>query len=106
MNRRPLLRDKLRSVLEPYGASDNVYFQPPESIKLEYPCIIYQLEYIFTRRADNGVYTRQRRYEITIIDKNPDSELPDRLIDILPNVSNRNYFANDGLYHTVFSLYW
>lgn len=106
MNRRNLLKDKLRSILEPYGASNNVYFQPPESIKLNYPCIIYQLESIEVRRADNNIYTRQRQYEITIIDKNPDSEFPDRLLDILPTASHRNHFVSDNLYHDVFSIYW
>lgn len=106
MNRRPLLRSKLRSVLEPYGASENVYFQPPESIKLEYPCIIYQREEINLRRADNNIYTRQRQYRITLIDKNPDSPLPDRLLDILPTANPGNHFVNDGLYHDIFTIYW
>lgn len=106
MNRRPLLRAKLRSILEPYGASKNVYFQPPESVKLDYPCIIYQFETINLTRANNNIYGRKRRYQLTLIDKNPDSPLPDRLLDILPTASHDNHFVNDGMYHDVFTIYW
>ena len=127
MNRRPALRDKLRYVLESFGtwlwdpididpekldetvkqgAADHVYFQPPESVKLSYPCIIYQFKGIFIERADNGQYRRKRRYEIFVIDQNPDSQIPDRLLDVLPTARHDNHYTSDNLHHDVFTLYW
>ena len=52
MDSRPNLQTKLEQIL----GSRNVYFQPPESIKLNYPAIVYKRSNIQNTFADNEVY--------------------------------------------------
>nr|DAU44333.1 MAG TPA: tail completion protein [Caudoviricetes sp.] len=85
--------------------SRNVYFQPPETIKMNYPCIVYERASNDTRFADNRPYKSIRRYTATIIDKNPDSQLPDKLGELPLCRLNRVYTA-DNLNHYVFDIYF
>mgnify|MGYP004623699063 FL=1 len=85
--------------------SRNVYFQPPETIKMNYPCIVYERASNDTRFADNRPYKSIRRYTVTIIDKNPDSQLPDKLGELPLCRLNRVYTA-DNLNHYVFDIYF
>lgn len=83
----------------------NVYFQPPESVKLKYPCILYSLDIIDPRKADNRLYYQYKRYMVTIIDRDPDSELPLIIAKLQYAKHDRTYVA-DNLYHYVFTLYY
>lgn len=100
-NRRLELHEKLCEIL----GSRNVYFQPPDSIQMKYPAIRYELAEIQNNFADNQVYSQNRAYTITVIDKNPDSTIVDKFA-IFPKCRfNRTYPAS-GLNHTVFTLYY
>ena len=85
--------------------SRNVYFQPPESIKLKYPCIVYERSYVQTLKADNLNYISINRYTVTVIDKNPDSGIADKLLN-LPYTSFDRHFVSDNLNHDVLTLYY
>ena len=95
------LHEVLCSVL----GTRNVYFQPPESVKMQYPCIVYERSAVNTRFADNELYMRKKRYTVTVIDKNPDSEIPDKVASIPMCAFDRN-FTSDNLNHDVFSIYY
>ena len=95
------LQTKLKDIL---GAS-NVYFQPPPTIQLSYPCIIYQRDDIRTEFADDKPYKNKTRYKVTVIDKDPDSLVPSKLLGLPLCVYNRFYTA-DNLNHDVFTLYF
>ena len=101
MNRRILLHGELVAVL----GSSNVYFQPPESLALKYPCIVYSLENKAGTYANNKLYFNRSRYKVTIIDKNPDSALPNAMNKFSLCSFDRSYTA-DNLNHTVFTLYY
>lgn len=101
MARRLDLQKKLEELL----GSRNVYFQPPESVKMNYPAIRYSLNDIVTAHADNEVYTSTKRYEITVIDEDPDSEIPDKILAMQMCTFDRPY-QSDNLNHWVFSLYF
>lgn len=98
-------RLQLHSILEDILGSTNVYFQPPENYKLKYPCIVYNLKNIKTYFGDNNPYRKTKLYEVTAIDRNPDSELPDKLSD-LKMCQMANSFSVDYLNHWVFDLYF
>lgn len=98
-------RLELQTKLEELLGSRNVYFQPPESIKLSYPAIVYSRETIENDHANDGVYMQSLRYSITVIDANPDSELPLK-ISKLPHCRNDRHFKSDNLNHYVFTLYF
>ena len=47
-------RYELQAVLEGILGSGNVYFQPPENLKVRYDCIVYERSEIETVHADNA----------------------------------------------------
>ena len=98
-------RLELHQVLVNILGTTNAYFQPPETIKMSYPCIVYTLDKIRALHAGNKVYLNKRRYTVTIIDKNPDSLLPEAMLALTLCGFDRNYKA-DNLNHYVFTLYY
>ena len=101
MGQRVDLHKKLCDIL----GTTNVYFQPPETIKIKYPCIIYERSSNNVKFADDNPYTTRRRYTLTVIDKDPDSELPDK-ISMLPLCTSDRMFTSDNLNHYVFNIYY
>lgn len=95
----------LHEVLCDLLGSRNCYFSPPASIYLDYPCIIYRKISIDTDNADNLKYKTMKRYSVTVIDEDPDSEIPDRVLQ-LPYCSSDRDYQTDGLNHSVFTLFW
>lgn len=95
----------LHKILEDILGSKYVYFQPPENIKIEYPCIIYQRDNSSVKYADDLKYKRVQRYQVTVIDRDPDSETPSR-VRSLDYCSEARSFAVAGLNHDVFTLYF
>lgn len=85
--------------------SNNVYYQPPETIKLQYPCIIYERDDIDQKYADNRTYMHRVRYSLTLITRSPDSELVTAILG-LPYCSYDRYYAADSLNHDTFTLYY
>lgn len=81
-----------------------MYFQPPTGFKMSYPCIVYKLVRIDTRFANNNPYSHNKAYTLTVIDKNPDSLIPDKVAD-LPMCSFDRHFEIDNLHHFVFTIY-
>ena len=102
MNSRIDLQNKLEAVL----GSRNVYFQPPESLKINYPAFVYELADIMTDSADNRNYIRNHRYTLTLIHKNPDNELKDTILDEFTHISFDREYPADGLHHYVYDLYY
>lgn len=86
------------------GATDRVYFSAPTHMK--YPCIRYDDDGDEINYGDNERYYVKRRWTIMIIDKNPDSEIPNRLVEHFRYCSKDRVYATDGLYHFVFSLFY
>jgi len=100
-----LTRYELNEKLKRY--SDNVYFQPTSDIRLQYPCIIYNVDEIEVLRADDGVaYKVDRSYNLTIIDEDPDSEIPYRIIQEFAYSTFVGVDVTDGLYHNRMKLYY
>lgn len=85
--------------------SNNVYFQPPSTVKLSYPCIIYKRDTQSDHRADNRVYHMQRGYLVTVITADPDSNIPDKMMTFQYS-SFSTHFTADNLNHYVYSIYY
>lgn len=83
----------------------NVYFQPPANLTMKYPCIVYLRDDAQTRFAGNKPYTYDKRYQVTVIDTNPDSPIPDK-VAALPLCIFDRFFATENLNHDVFNLYF
>ena len=96
-------RLSLQTRLETILGERNVYFQPPESIKMNYPAIVYALEDIENAHADNGVYLSHKRYSLTVIDKNPDSQFVD-MVAALPTCQFNRHYKSENMNHWNFSI--
>lgn len=84
---------------------NNFYFQPPETTKLKYPCIIYRLENYQFQHGDNIKYVGHKRYNVTYVDKDPDSNVPDEILK-LPMSSFNTFYTSENLNHWSFSIYY
>jgi hypothetical protein len=98
-------RLELQALLENILGTRHVYFQPPANVQMQYPCIVYQRDYANTQFADNGPYRYTKRYQVTVIDNNPDSDIPDKVAS-LPLCTFDRFFAADNLNHDIFNLYF
>lgn len=101
MDRRPLLQELLTSILD----SPNVYFQPPPTIHMRYPCIVYERNTGDTQFADNNPYTFRVRYKITYIDRSPDNDVVEKLA-MLPMCTYDRFYIAEGLNHDVLNIYF
>lgn len=112
------LHEKLKELL----GSDNVYFSPPESVKMKFPCIVYELDPYQTDNADNRIYFIHKKYSLTYISKDPDAgefkEAPryeekdaknvieDILFAFAPYARHDRRFISDNLMHDAFTIYF
>ena len=101
-DRRSELHELLCGILE----SSHVYFQPPETVRLQYPAIVYSRDRIESQYADDGVYLSSRRtYQVTLIDKDPDSRFVGK-IAALPTSRFERHFTSENLNHDVFTIFY
>lgn len=83
----------------------NVYFQPPSSVKIKYPAIIYSLDSIDTRHANDSIYSANNRYSVTYIDLDPDSVKIREFLK-LPHCKFNRFYISDNLNHYNYTLYY
>lgn len=101
MAQRPELQTLLVSLL----GSDNVYFQPPPTVKMKYPCIIYHRDYKVTEYSNNVPYKHKTRYQVIVVDANPDSDIHDKVAS-LPLCAYVRFYTADNLNHDVYNLFF
>lgn len=87
---------------------DNVYYrQPPPNVAMRYPCIIYYEKFPdYEERADNGIYISQKKYTLTLIERNPVSEVAELIRSSFMKCAITQYYIVDGLHHTKLDLYF
>lgn len=98
-------RLELHQVLKGILGTDNVYFQPPPDLTMNYPSIVYGLTTYWTKHSNNKLYLGKKRYKITYIDRSPVSTIPDEILG-LPLTKFSSYFVVDNLNHYVFNTYF
>lgn len=96
-------RAEFQAILKAF--CNNVYFKPPTSEKILYPCIIYKRDDVATKYANDLPYNHKVRYMVTIIDEDPDSEIPMKVAS-LPLSRFSRAFTTENLYHDVYSVYF
>ena len=102
MARRLELQEKLENIL----GSTNVYYQPPESVKLKYPCIIYERYAGNVKFANNKPYNFTRAYQLMVITDDPDETYGEDLLNEFSMIHYSNHFVKDNLNHEVYVLYF
>jgi hypothetical protein len=96
-------QSQLQSLLEGLEGPEKVYFQPPTT--MVYPCIKYERSNSRAFHADNLLYLFYKRYTVTVIDRDPDSLIPDQ-VEALPHSRFDREYVVDGLNHFVFDLFF
>lgn len=107
MSRRLELHTVLCGLLEcpERGEECRAYFQSPSNVKMRYDCIRYERSRIDPAYADNLPYRLHDRYQLTVIYKNPDSELPSKVAG-LPMCRHEQHYTADNLHHDIYTLYY
>lgn len=95
-------RSDLSDIL--HGICPNVYFQPPSTLKLVYPCIIYKLENVNVKFANNGMYNYYDKYSVTYITRDPDDPVIHSIMQ-LPLCSFDRSYSSDNLHHYAYGIY-
>lgn len=101
MDKRLELHEKLVDVL----GSRYVYYQPPSTVKMEYPCIVYRRDGSDIKRGNNSVYNHRKRYHITYISRSSNEDVTDALEHML-YCRFSDKLVIDNLYHSYLSLYY
>ena len=82
-----------------------VYFQPPKNVIMTYPCIRYNLSDVRAEHAGNAPYSTTNRYQVTVIDRDPDT-LIRKVLDQMPKSRFDRFYEADGLNHFVYEIYF
>lgn len=98
-----MTRIELHHMLEALPGVRGVYYQPPESVKLKYPAVIYSRSHIGNVHADNRVYRQDNSYELIVVGAEPDSALAEAAAS-LPMCRHDRHYVADGLDHDVFTI--
>lgn len=100
-------RLRLQTLLEATsGLSEaDVHFQPPTGTEMAYPAIVYSRGRAETDFADNLPYRRRQAYQVIVMHHDPDNAIRDE-IAALPYCSFDRWYANDGLNHDVYTLFF
>lgn len=92
-------------LVDTLGEGYKVYFQPPETLKIDKPCVIYRRRYLESSNADNIDYKRDRQYTVTLVSRDPDDEAVDKL-DSLPYSRYVSHSVVDNLNQDTFEIYY
>lgn len=102
MNRRLELSNKLRTLI----GNSNIYYQPPASVEIKYPCVIYNMGKGSTKHANDSVYNYVHSYELKFIFKKPNEMIVKKVLKSLTLCSFDRVYVSDNLYHYVFNVYY
>jgi len=98
-------RSELQALLVQILGNNNVYHQPPPSLTMAYPCIVYKLDDLDSTFANNRPYNHLKRYQVTYITKDPENDILWGLVN-LPLCSFERAFVADNLKHQVYNLFF
>jgi hypothetical protein len=98
-------RLQLQTLLDSLVDDGRAYYQPKPNVTIGYPAIVYSLDLTDTKFADNKPYSQTDRYQVTVIDRNPDTDIR-RKVAALPMCTFRRSFATSDLNHYIFDLYF
>lgn len=98
-------RLSLHNLLMEQTGVEYCYYSPPSNLRMQYPCIVYELTGESNIFADDLAYVKNKQWAVTIIDEDPDSEIPDKLKSLRYCRFDRA-FTSDNLNHFVFTLFY
>lgn len=96
---------KLQNKFEELLGSKNVYYQPPESLRMSYPAIRYSKKKPDVRYANDKKYSKMDCYEVIVMDHVPDNPVIEQILD-LPYTSYDRSYVSDNLNHDVITIFY
>lgn len=104
-------RNELHSKLVSCLGTNNVYFQPPENIKIIYPCFVYYRKEPQQINADDSLYRLYKQYDVTYVSKDPESmlngvDMTEKLLHIFKHIKFVSHYTSDNLYHDKYIIYY
>lgn len=98
--------EKLRKLLYEHlsNYTKNVYYQPPASKTLQYPCIVYSREDVDSNYANDKVYFSRQNWQLKCISPDSEWDVPKKLLEDIEYISFDRTYPADDLYHTIFTL--
>ena len=108
MDRRLKLDAELRAILVDLlnYTTEHLYFQPTEATNMKYDAIVYRRTSFGVQWADDKSHFIRDQYELTIITRDPDSELPRKIQEHFQFCRPGRQFMADNLYHFPFTIYY
>ena len=98
-------RLELQALLEGILGSDHVYFQPPATVQMQYPAIVYERDTARTQFADNEPHRMTLRYKVTVISRDPDTDFHLKVAK-LPMSTYERHFTVANLHHDVLNVFF
>lgn len=84
-----------------------VYFQPPSSVHLEYPCWVVERAKVYQPKANNRTYLFQVGYRCMYMNRvEPDPEVLDMIPRRYECCQYQNHYVVDNIHHDVFLIYY
>lgn len=97
----------LQNLLEELLGSKNVYFQPPSLEVLSsrgFPAIQYSIDDLYVNHADNLNYHNKERYQLFLIDRQPNPTMFEKIANLKMCSFERSY-NQSNLRYDVFTIY-
>lgn len=105
-DRRLQFDEALRNLQILVNGYQHTYFEPPESIRLQYDAVVYVKSNMNVTRANNRSYGIRDGYLVTVISRDPETTLPRAIQETFERCSPERPFVKDNLYHFPFSIYY
>lgn len=106
MDRRLALDEELRDLQVEHLGYQHTYFEPPESVRMQYDAVVYKRSTLNVRRADNKSYIIRDSYDVTVISRNPETPIPLAIQQHFELCSPGRFFVRDNLYHFPFTIFY
>lgn len=104
MDRRLQFDEELREIQITALGYQHTYFEPPESVRMQYDAVVYNRSTLNVRRADNKTYHARDAYEVTVISRDPETEVPKLLQEHFERCNPGRFFVRDNLHHFPFTI--
>ena len=102
----PRTREEFHEKLCEVLGSRHVYFEPPASVKMTYPAIVYSRAAADVLHADNKIYRYVPCYDVTTISKNPEFNLFWDFKEKFTYCREGRDYDADNLKHKTYTIYY
>lgn len=106
MDRRLKFDEKLREIQINVLGYQHTYFEPDENVHLKYDAVVYERTGFNVRRANNKGYSVRDQYQVLVISKDPETELPRAIQEEFELCSPGSFNVVDNLWHYPFTIYY